>query len=241
MKLKDEIRKLVQLQEFDEQIFRLKEEKEQHIPAQIAALKHQFEERKESLSYWENALKEEQVQKKNKELDLAAKEEAVQKAQAQLYQLKTNKEYQAKLTEIASLKADASLIEEEILKVLEKVEEAERQRAEEKQKLEQEEKKFQQSEQELKNRGKDIDARISGLSGKREELAKDIDKKLLSRYERLLSVGQGRALAPIQGDSCGACYMRVTHQTINEVRMYKDPISCESCMRILYIPDDMEQ
>ena len=56
-----------------------------------------------------------QKQRKDKELELASKEEAAKKLQGQLYSLKTNKEYQTMLQQIQDAKADGELVEEKIL------------------------------------------------------------------------------------------------------------------------------
>ena len=98
MTLKDEIKKLEEVQAVDSRIYFLQNEKENEIPSQIENVKKNFEESKKILETVVSRTKELQVKKKEKELDLATKEEGVKKAQGQLYQLKSNKEYQAKLT-----------------------------------------------------------------------------------------------------------------------------------------------
>ena len=56
-----------------------------------------------------------QLKRKELELEMKAGEDDIAKSNIQLTQLKTNKEYQIKLNEIASIKADKSIIEEKIL------------------------------------------------------------------------------------------------------------------------------
>ena len=118
MRLKDELAKLVDLQKIDFEIYTQCQERDVDKPSQAERLKLTVEEKKQEVAVLAEKLKQRQLQKKEKELELAAKEEGVKKSQAQLYQLKTNKEYQAKLQEIASLKADVSRFEEEVLKAI---------------------------------------------------------------------------------------------------------------------------
>ena len=125
MDLKQEIRKLIELQELDSKIYTLTQEKDITKPAQLDELRNNFQAKKEALSSYEEKVKQLQLKKKEQELDLASKEENVRKAQGQLYQLKTNKEYHAKLSGIESLKADVSVIEEVILNMLEELDKAE--------------------------------------------------------------------------------------------------------------------
>src|ERR1700733_2160446 len=112
--LKDQIRKLVDLQVMDEEIFRFRRELREK-PAELEALKAEFESKKATLKALEDKLKAIQVVQKESELDLKVKEEGIAKADGSLSLLKTNKEYQARLLEIENMKADKSIVEEKIL------------------------------------------------------------------------------------------------------------------------------
>ena len=238
MDLKEEIRKLIELQELDSRIHSLLHNKDEEIPSKLEELKNNFNEKKNLLSSFEEKVKQLQLRRKDKELDLFAKEENVKKAQSQLYQLKTNKEYQAKLVEISSLKADVSLIEEDIINLLDELEKAERELNNAKKKLEEDEKKFKEEENRLKEEIKQLEIQINNLKDKRKIIADSIDSNILSTYERLLKTRSGIAIASVENENCSACHMRVTAQTINEIKMYKDLVFCEMCVRILYIKED---
>ncbi|MEI8350305.1 MAG: C4-type zinc ribbon domain-containing protein [Candidatus Omnitrophota bacterium] len=240
MNLKEEIGKLSRLQEADSRIYHLMREKDIDKPAHIENIKKQFDEKKKCLDSCANMVKQLQVKKKEKELELATKEENIKKSQGQLFQLKSNKDYQIKLTEIASLKADASVLEEDVIKVLDEIEIAEKKLQEAKGILAQEEKGFKEEETKINVQIKDIETEIKVLNDKRGTLLGDIDKTILAKYEQLLKTRLGLAIAPVDlaRENCGACHMRITPQTINEMKMYKNLVLCESCVRILYIPDD---
>jgi predicted nucleic acid-binding Zn-ribbon protein len=173
-------------------------------------------------------------------MDLAAKEEGIKKAQTHLYQLKTNKEYSSKLSEIVSLKADSSLFEEDILRVMDEIEAADKKLKEEKDKLAADEKKFKDDTDKLDARAKDIDAQVRQLEDKKATLVRDVNKRILDYYEKLLKSRNGIAMAAVSNENCGACHMKVNAQQINEVKMYVDLVFCESCARILYIPEDIQ-
>ena len=66
------------------------------------------------------------------------KEGAIKKYQTQQNLVKTNKEYSSLEKEIASIKADSSLLEEEILKSFDTIEAAQKTISKEKQKFEEE-------------------------------------------------------------------------------------------------------
>jgi len=240
MGLKEEVRKLVQLQEIDSRIYKSKERKNEILPVRLEKIKKEFEETSEGFISAEEKLKSLQLEKKDKELGLATKEGELKKLQTQLYQLKSNKEYQAMLTEIESHKADISVAEEGVLTVMDALEAAKKEYVAQKEALSQEEKAFKAEEAEIDSAVKDAAAEISNFGTKREALAEGIEKEILDKYERLLNSRQGLALVPVKGSDCGACHMRLNHQTINEIKMFEHLVSCDSCVRILYIPEDIQ-
>jgi predicted nucleic acid-binding Zn-ribbon protein len=240
MNLKEEIIKIVQLQEIDKKIYNFKQEKDIKKPGLLEDLKQEFAQRKQGLSACEENLKQAQLNKKERELELAAKEENLRKNQGQLYQLKTNKEYQAKLSEIGSLKADISIEEEKIIKILDEVDDASKESQAKKEQLAQNEENFKNAEAKISDEIKDIEAQIINLEDKRKYYIKDLEPQILAKYEQLLKTRQGLALAQVVDSNCGSCYLKVTHQKINEIKMYKDLVLCENCVRVLYIPGDLK-
>lgn len=239
MIIKEEIKKLINLQEVDTQIYKFSQEKNIDIPAQIEKLKEEFEEEKKKLSFFEDNLKTLQVKRKNKELDLGTKENEIKKAQTQLYQLKTNKEYQIKLSEISTLKADISVLEEVVIKIFDEVENAEKSRNEARAKISLDEKAFKDKEAKLRDRIKEIEGKLNEFQSKRDVLLRDVDKGVLIRYNNILSKCSGLAVVSVENNNCGACHMQVTHQKVNEIKMYNELAFCESCIRILYISEDL--
>ena len=236
--IKAEIIRLVELQGIDKKIFDLKKEKAAG-PEKIDALQKDFDEKKSHLKNLEDERQKLILKQKQKEGDLGTKEEGIKKTQGQLGQLKTNKDYQAKLTEIGSLKADTSLIEEEILKLMDEVEASRAPIENEKKTLTEEEKKFTALKNEVLSRMKDIDAQLAFLEGQRKNLTGAVDKKILARYEQILPAKEGIALVPVAHNSCQGCFMKVPHQVVNEIKMYDRLISCEICSRILYLEEDV--
>src|SRR3990167_9254203 len=116
----EQIKILVELQKIDSEIYRLKKELESH-PLLKQKIEADFEKKKSRMKAAEEELKSAQLKQKEKDGDLQSKEEKIKKLQAQLYQLKSNKEYTAMEMEIKGLKADNSVLEEEILKLLDVV------------------------------------------------------------------------------------------------------------------------
>ena len=229
-----------QLQEIDLRIYALREEKDVTRPAELESLKNELEKRKQALLVFEEKYKKVQLIKKEKEINLASKEEGLRKAQGDLYQLKTNKEYQAKLSEIASLKADISIFEEEIIKILDELEIIKKELNMQKEVFVQEEKNISNKETIIRSQIEQIGIDIKNLEDKRKISIDGVDKKLLATYEQLLKKRSGLAVVPVRENNCGACHLLLNPQKINEIKMYEKMVFCENCVRMLYIPEDIQ-
>lgn len=236
--IKEQIRTLMRLQEFDAEIFALTRQKEQ-LPFEIMNLEKAFEDKKATLQSLEEKAKTLALKRKEKEVDLASKEENIKKLTTQLAILKTNKEYQIMLAQIASLRTDNSVLEEEILKVMEAQDARKEEIAKEKALLVEEEKKFQEEKKKIETRIKEIEFAIHDLTAKRGHLLGAVEKRVLSTYERILKAREGIALVRVKDFSCQGCHMSVTPQVVNEIKMQEKLIICESCARILYLEEDM--
>jgi predicted nucleic acid-binding Zn-ribbon protein len=154
--------------------------------------------------------------------------------QFQLYQLKSNKEYQAMEMEIKGGRADKSVLEEEILKLFDAVDDAKKKLAKEKEALAAEEKKFKDEIAVVDKEIADLQQKISVTEENRKQYLPNIDPKILGQYERLLKNRDGLALVPVKGGSCSGCNMELPPQMVNEVHANDKLIYCESCARILY-------
>lgn len=236
--IKDQTVKLVELQKFDSEIYQYKKTLEQS-PRQLDDLEEHFKSKKRRLLEIEETLKTKQLERKEKEVDLKAKEDEIAKANGQLSQLKTNKEYKAKLTEIEGHKADQSVIEEKILLLFEAIDQLNSKLENEKKILEDEEKKYKDKKNHIEEEIRDIEEKIKILENKRKQSVSEIAPQLLSRYERILTGKEGLAIVPISKGSCTGCYMNVPAQQINEIKKHEDLVYCEMCARILYIEEDL--
>ena len=235
--LKTQLVSLVELQTIDSEIYALRYEKESK-PKEISLLEAAFEEKKQSLSNIEKKSLDLQKQRKDIELELGTKEESIKKLQTQLYQLKTNKEYQTMLKEIGDTKADASVIEDKAIQVLEQIDKIKIEIEKEKQNLQGEEKLLSEQKKNIENRIKEIEERMAQLEAQRKQVTPGLDSKILAQYERILLNRDGLAIVNVNNDSCQGCNLHVPPQVINLIKMYERIVICEACNRILYIENE---
>jgi hypothetical protein len=236
--MNDQIIKLKKLQNVDVEILALREERER-LPQELSQEQQALEDSKALLSQEENELKDLQVSHKEKEVALQSQEEHIKKLQGQLYQVKKNDEYRALENEIASSKADNSIIEEEILKLFDAIDEKKKIIEQKKQDVISAEGALKEKEKEVKERVAKLDIEIQGLDEQRSQLASNIDGEVLDMYERIIKAKKAQlAIVSIKDSACQGCFMHVRPQLINEVKLGKDLILCENCSRILYIEED---
>ena len=138
--------------------------------------------------------------------------------------------------EIKGLKADKSLLEEDILRQLDVVEEAKAGVSKEREKLAADETQLKAEQEALKKKAAEIQAALAALEERRKGYTPNVEAKILGQYDRLLKKREGLALVPVKNDSCGGCHLELPPQAVNEIQMQERVIVCESCARILYYP-----
>ena len=231
--IKNEIKKLIQLQEMDSHLFDLKSQLET-FPERLNEMDESLEAKKGGMEEAEEDLKRLKVLKGEKETDMQAKEEKIKKHDGELYQIKNNKEYQALQQEIDSIKADVSLVEEEIIKLFDEIEAAQGRFEEEKKKFEEERESVEKEKGVIEEEEKKFSLELDGLKAKRGEFTSGISSGVLGKYQRILDKRGKTALAKVEGNFCSECNMQLRPQIINEAKLQKALVFCENCTRILY-------
>lgn len=233
MNYKEEIKKLIDLQEMDAEIYDLRSQLEV-FPTRIKEMDDSLETKKGGMEAADEALKMLQVSKNEKEMDMQDKEEKIKKHESELYLIKNNKEYTALKHEIDSIKADVSLVEEDIITLFDEIEAAQSRCAEEKKIFEEETQQVEKEKQVIKGEEKQLTERVNSLASQRAEVVSAIDPALLGRYEAILESRGRIALTKVTDEFCGGCNMHLRPQIINEATLKKNIVVCENCSRILY-------
>jgi predicted nucleic acid-binding Zn-ribbon protein len=231
----DQLKILIELQGLDAQIYNLKREKETK-PKEVAALKAKQQENAKGVQALEAQYKAFEVKKKEKENELEQKETLIKKLQSQLSQCKTNKDYTTMVHEIEGNKADRSVIEEELIKMMDEADRLKTAQQGERQALKGKDDDIAKQIAQIEDQAKGLQKQIDELTAKRGEIAPKVDPKHLAKYERVLDRWGGVALVPVvNGRSCAGCNIVLPPQLVNEIMAGTRLIPCESCARILYI------
>lgn len=79
-----------------------------------------------------------------------------------------------------------------------------------------------------------LDVEVTRLAGERATKTTGVDAGLLAKYEQLLKQRRMIAVAPMRGDMCGACNVRLRPAVSQNVRRAVEIVQCDSCQRLLY-------
>jgi len=232
--LKDEIEKLVRLQEIDSEIFACAEVIE-IFPSQKSQMEKSIENTSQEIAFIKKEQKKIQVEKKERELELESIEDEIKKLQKRLDDVKTNKEYTAILSEIENLKKKKGEIEDVILVLMEKEDEINKKLADLSKKEEEIKKETGDRIAEETKKVEEIKKRLEEKKAVREQMVSQIRKDVYDIYEKIRAGKKdGVAICKLEGQSCTGCSMFVPVYIAEKVKAKKELVHCENCSRILY-------
>lgn len=231
--MREQMEKLAVLQTLDMKIQGMQREKDE-IPLRLATVEEAFKKEEEKVLGQKAELERLQKERRQKEKELEEEVDRVKKTEARVFEIKTNKEYQAVLKEIENAKKFNRQREEEILGILERLEEIQRNLKQSEKELEEKRKTYQQEVTELQEKASSFDQKMATEVRERQKRQKEITPNLLSRYEMLLERRQGVAVARVVNGVCMACNMNMRPQLYIELQRQDALIICPNCSRILY-------
>jgi len=197
--------------------------------ANVAQLKAKVEEAKARAQETQMAIN-------RKQLDLKAGEQKVVDAKVKLNGASSNKEYQALIEQIAAAEMAGSVLADEILESMEKIDglqvavkEAEKGLAASTQELEKTRQSIEAAAASLRTDIADYEARLAKAEA---ELPADFKVD----YQRVVRGKGANGLASVDDNVCGACGQQITLNMQNELRLAR-PVFCKSCGCLLYLSE----
>jgi len=224
---------LGRLQEVDLEIDHLVEE-EASIPPLIKRTKAKIKAAEEALEDRKARLKDLQSERRQKEREMEMYDERVRVDNGKLMDVKTNQEYHAIQKEIEFNRNESDVRAEDILLLFEKIEAAEMEMKKEQAQFEESKMRIEKETVVHRERLGQIPGEIAELTGRKNDLEKEIDTVFLRRYEGLRKRKAGIAIVKADGGVCQGCNMSVAPQTVNKLQRNEELIFCSNCQRILY-------
>lgn len=232
--IQDQLLKLYELNQLD---LRLQEMRQKviHAPQRRAEIEttlqeigHRTVEKKEKVNLLDK-------EKRDLESELQLSAARFKEFQSKLNQIKTNKEYQAALKEIAETKKANKEMEDRILALMSQIESLTKEAETEAVACRTTQESAEQELQLLGEQEKRVAEESKEHEVKRNEVRSTIDPKLLAQYERLREFRTDAVTAVVHG-TCQGCHMKIPPQLFIEIQKFRSIHCCPSCQRILYIP-----
>jgi predicted nucleic acid-binding Zn-ribbon protein len=228
----EELENLIRLQALDREV--------QRLTQQLAGIVPQIEESRLHLAASERDLEEGKArvegarkERRAAEKDLETQIEKRRKFQEQQSKVKTNKEYQALMGELASLKLEETTAEDRILTQMEQQSDAEKLLPGLTAEVGREKIEFQQKERVLRDAEGKLRLELAAAEEARVGIIATLAAATIQTYQRILKL-RGSAVAEVRDEFCLGCSTKVTPQNFMEV-MRNDRIhNCPHCQRILY-------
>jgi len=238
--MEKELAALKRLQRLDEQLAQL-QRRQEGLPQRVAAARRNVDEREERRRQSQERLHHHRLEIDRQELELRSREEHIGRLRQQLNQVKTNREYQTLLTEIRSLEADVSRLEEGALEAMGEADELAAELETLRGGIEEAQQEVRAVEQAVGDEADSLGSEIAGLEGDRRQVAALVSPESLAVYERLRRGLGGRVVVPIVNELCQGCHLPLTPQTVSELLTGRSLVTCHRCGRILYLDEGAER
>lgn len=237
--MRNKLRILQELQAVDLKIDG-REGERQGLLAEIEALDRKVAEAADALAVKNADMAALEEEKATIEANLALETENIQRSEARLSEIKTQKEYQAVLKEISSAKKVKGELEEEILKKSVRLDELKQETEALSSDLVALEANVDTQKSEIKTRLKAMEGIIAAELAQRDAAEKGLPASLVTRYNALRQRRQGVAVVEAKDGSCLGCNMNIPPQLYNNLHKGEEILYCPHCQRVLYLRQDDE-
>lgn len=172
-----------------------------------------------------------------KQLQLRQREARIKDLQFKLNTANNNKEYQLLKDQIAADEQANSVLSDEILEALERMDELQIAIKGAEANLGKTKDELQRVRQRIDSQLHDLETQLARVTQELQAAEDQLPEAFKPEYLRLAKSMGEDALAPVEGGCCGGCFQTLTPQTIDQLLLDR-PIFCKSCGRLLYVPEE---
>ena len=226
------IDKLLIVQERDCRIREIHKEMKD-IPARQEQERDRLQKHKVELAEAEEGNKVAQAKVKELELETESRKEKILKLRQQQSTIKTNREFTAIESEVATIDKEISVLEDQELILMEEVEGAASSVTEKETALKQEEEMVERDVKALDERVSGLEVEVKDVQDARVVAAKEVEADWLTEYDRMIT-RRDRALVPVENGICAGCHMQLPPAIINDAKKRTLMTACSHCGRLLY-------
>ncbi len=238
--MKEQLELLWELQKIDLDLQGIQEEKDRY-PNEMKKLEEKQKLEKERIQKEKEKVESLDKTRRQKEGQLNSEQEKIKRTEGKMFEIKTNKEYQALLIEIDAMKEASSRMEEEILQVMDEIEEVKKDLSKREKEAKGTLEKIEGERKKLQEKMTHDENAWSKQTERRDVLSKQIEPKLLKLYHMLKEKRQGLGMVGVKRETCQGCFVHVPPQMFIEVQKTNTLIRCPNCNRILYWEADRDK
>ncbi|QDU57068.1 zinc ribbon domain-containing protein [Aeoliella mucimassa] len=205
-------------------------------PRQIALRQQNVAAREADLQAAHEAVKQVKLRVDGQQLDLKASEQRIVDWNAKLNACSSNKEFQTLKEQIAAAEMATSVLSDEILENLERIDNLG-------EKVVKAESDLKATEEELAKITEKVEASAEVIRGDIERLEVDlaeaekgIPADFRTEYDRVINHKGAEGMSEVEDGVCNGCGQKITPNMHNALLMSR-PTFCGSCGRLLYIPE----
>jgi predicted nucleic acid-binding Zn-ribbon protein len=231
-KMLSDLEMLLKLQIIDYDLGELERSKE-YLPDMMENLRREMTESAEKYSSTDQELTESQVTQKNLELEIDSKRQDLEKLKTQMMSIKTNKEYDALISQIDSVKESISEKETVVLELIESVENLSGNIDDYKKYAEETKDQNEKQLAILQEKMDSVGSKIMKKDFERNNITEKLPKRTISVYERVRKSRGGDVVVSVKKRACGACFKALPPHRIQEIKRADQIITCDNCGRLL--------
>jgi uncharacterized protein len=207
-----------------------------HGPRQVRATEANVQHRNELLAKAKAEAKTCRMAADQKQLQLKSGEDKVKELRRKLNAAASNREYQAFLEQIAADEMANSVLADEILEALEKVDAFQKDIAAAEAAAAAAQQRAEESRREVAQQQPVLSADIARLEAELQQLEATLPDEIRELYRRIVRQKGEDALAVVENQFCGGCNQQIPLNMLNKV-MLGQPVFCKTCGRLLYLPE----
>ncbi len=209
----------------------------QHGPKQVRVAEAHVTHREEQLAAIQDDAKKFRITSDRKQLQLKSGEDKVEDLKRKLNSAESNREYQALKDQIAAHEMTNSVLADEILEGLERIDEFQGKIAEVEAVLAKAREKAEKVRREVEQQEPLIRADLTRLETELKACESSLPASVRELYDRVVRQRGEDALAAVENEYCSGCHQHVPLNVCAEI-MLSRPMFCKSCGCLLYMPED---
>jgi len=228
--------KLIDLQKTDSNLRILKRSLET-ADQRRAAIEQEFEQHAFSIREIQNRGEELKTKRADLEKQIADNKTYLERADRNLKHAQNSREYETAMRETDSLQKQIAAFETQVVEAMDALEGVEKELEERADEINSLDEKRNAALAEFDTALASERAEFDAQTRHRGEAFATLPSALASVYNRLaMRSRDGIAVAEVVNNSCSACYMQLRPQVMVNVKRGDEIITCESCSRILFVP-----